>query len=60
MEAESPINSVIGAQFPIGTTYYFGPVSSQGGIYLGGNNKIQVYVPDARKTGTFTPLEKIK
>ena len=60
LEAESPINSVIGAQFPIGSTYYYGPVSSQGGVYLGGSNKIQLYVPDARKIGTFTPLGKIE
>lgn len=56
----SPINSVISAKFPVGTTYYFGPVGTQGGIYLGGQNNIQIFIPNARSIGIFTPIGPLK
>lgn len=58
--AESPINSSIVATFPPGTKYYVGPVSSQGGVYVGGMDKLQIYVPNARTSGTFTVLGPLK
>lgn len=58
--AASPINSIISAQFPAGTTYYYGPVGSQGGVYLGGQNSIQIFIPNARAIGTFTPIKPLK
>jgi len=60
LTAESPVDSVISASFPSGTKFYYGPVSSQGGAFVGGLDKIQIYVPNARNIGTFTivgPLE---
>ena len=60
LEGVSPINASIEASFPDGTKFYYGPVSSQGGVYVGGQDKIQVYVPDARSIGTFTPKGPIK
>jgi len=60
LKGESPMNSVIGAQFPEGTPYYYGPVSSQGGVYLGGQNMIQIFVPGAKNIGTFTPISPLK
>jgi hypothetical protein len=56
----SPINSVINAQFPLGTPYYFGPVGTQGGIYLGGKDRIQIFILNARSIGTFTPIGPLK
>ena len=56
----SPLNSLISAQFPQGTVYYYGPVNTQGGVYLGGNYSIQIFVPDARSIGTFTPIGPLK
>jgi hypothetical protein len=56
----SPINSAISAQFPVGTTYYYGPVGTQGGIYLGGQDSIQIFIPNARAIGTFTPTKSLK
>jgi hypothetical protein len=56
----SPINSVISASFPLGTTYYYGPVGTQGGVYLGGQNVIQIFIPSARSIGTFTPVGSLK
>jgi filamentous hemagglutinin len=58
--AASPINSVIAAQFPAGTTYYYGPVGTQGGVYVGGQNSIQIFIPNARAIGTFTPVKSLK
>ncbi|MFM0070633.1 DUF637 domain-containing protein [Paraburkholderia sediminicola] len=60
MTGSSPINSAIAAQFPKGTTYYYGPVGTQGGVYLGGQSNIQIYVPNARSIGTFTPIAPLK
>jgi len=56
----SPINSVITAQFPAGTAFYYGPVGTQGGVYLGGQSSIQIFIPSARSIGTFTPIAPLK
>jgi hypothetical protein len=56
LTGSSPMNSVITAKFPVGTVYYYGPVGSQSGIYLGNNYNIQIFVPSARTIGTFTPI----
>lgn len=54
LTGKSDINSLITAEFPPGTKYYYGPVSSQGSVYVGGPNNIQIYVPNARNIGIFT------
>jgi len=41
---ESPVESVYAIMFPAGTKLYQGPVGDQGGFYLGGKNKEQVYI----------------
>lgn len=56
----SPINSAISARFPVGTKYYYGPVGNQGGVYLGGQDNIQIFIPNARAIGTFTPIKPLK
>ena len=43
-EARSIVDWVYPVRVPKGTTIYEGPVGSQGGIYLGGEDKTQVYV----------------
>lgn len=40
----SPVESVYQIKIPKGTTIYEGPVGSQGGIYLGGQDVMQIYV----------------
>jgi RHS repeat-associated protein len=54
LTGKSETNSLITAEFPPGTKYYYGPVSSQGGVYVGGPDKMQIFVPDARRIGVFT------
>ncbi|MGO4503839.1 two-partner secretion domain-containing protein [Dyella sp. 2YAF14] len=56
LTGRSPMNSVITADFPVGTVYYYGPVGSQGGAYLGNNYNIQIFIPNGRSIGTFTPI----
>jgi hypothetical protein len=41
-----PIDTVYMIRVPRGTTVYVGPVGSQGGIYLGGSQFLQAFVPD--------------
>jgi RHS repeat-associated protein len=45
LTGESPIGSVYAIRIPKGTVIYEGPVGYQGGIYLGGQNQIQIFVP---------------
>jgi filamentous hemagglutinin len=40
----SNIDTVFVVKIPKGTTIYEGPVSNQGGIYLGGPNTNQIFV----------------
>jgi hypothetical protein len=56
LTGRSPMNSVITADFPVGTAYYYGPVGSQGGAYLGNNYNIQIFIPNGRSIGTFAPI----
>jgi hypothetical protein len=48
LTGESPMDSVISLELKPGEKYYYGPVSYQGGIHMGGNDRIQIFVPDAR------------
>ena len=41
---QSPIDKVYKLKIPKGTTIYEGPVGSQGGIYLGGIDKQQIFI----------------
>lgn len=41
---QSPIDKVYKIKIPKGTTIYDGPVASQGGIYQGGLDKIQIFI----------------
>ena len=40
----SNLDTVYAVRIPKGTTIYEGPVSNQGGVYLGGPNTSQVFV----------------
>jgi RHS repeat-associated protein len=60
LKGESVINSAISAEFPAGSKYYYGPVSSQGDVYIGGPDQIQIFVPDARATGSFKVLGPLR
>ena len=42
---ESPVDAFYAVKIPKGTTVYSGPVSYQGGFYLGGQEMIQIHVP---------------
>ncbi len=54
----SPINALIEIEYPAGTEYYYGPVSSQGGVYVGGQGMIQIFVPNSRAIGTFKVIKR--
>uniref|UniRef100_A0A914SA39 Uncharacterized protein n=1 Tax=Parascaris equorum TaxID=6256 RepID=A0A914SA39_PAREQ len=41
---QSPIDKVYELKIPKGTTIYEGPVASQGGIYQGGLDKMQIFI----------------
>lgn len=45
----SPVNAVYAVKIPAGTEVYIGPVGSQGGIYVGGSDINQIFVPQPWK-----------
>lgn len=49
LEGSSPLNATYKVKIPKGTTIYEGPIGSQGGIYSGGMNIEQVFVPEPWK-----------
>jgi hypothetical protein len=57
----SPIDTNYAINVPAGTTVYTGPVGYQGGVYLGGYDVIQTFIPTPWKTGAQvidrTPLK---
>ena len=44
----SETDVVLAVKIPPGTKGYYGPVSSHGGVYVGGMDKIQLYIPKVR------------
>lgn len=42
----SSAETLLAVRLPAGVKVYYGPVSGQGGVHVGGANKIQLYVPD--------------
>ena len=40
---------VLAVRIPAGTKVYYGPIANQGGINVGGMDKIQIYIPDLNK-----------
>jgi len=58
----SPVDTVYSISIPKGTTIFEGPVGTQGGVYLGGMNKSQIYInqpwniPGVKMIGS-TPLK---
>ena len=51
--AQSPIEWVYPVRVPKGTTIYEGPTGSQGGVHLGGDDRIQIYIEDPRAAGVM-------
>ncbi len=47
----SPIEQVYAVKIPAGTVVYEGPVGYQGGMYLGGMETNQIFMPDTRIPG---------
>ena len=47
----SPIGQVYTVKIPAGTVIYEGPVAPQGGMYLGGMETNQIFLPDTRIPG---------
>ena len=45
LEAKSHIDTLYAIKIPKGTVIYEGPVGNQGGVYLGGLDKLQIYIP---------------
>lgn len=56
----SPIESVYGVKIPQGTTVYPGPVGYQGGIYLGGEDKIQYFIREPWKIPDIQVMSESK
>ena len=50
---QSPIEWVYPVRVPKGTTIYEGPTGSQGGVHLGGDDRIQIYIEDPRASGVM-------
>ena len=60
LTGESHIGSVYTVRIPKGTVIYEGPVGYQGGIYLGGQDQIQIFVPEPwKKPGVQVLGEKL-
>ena len=49
--SKSVIEQVYAVKIPAGTTIYTGPVGYQGGMYLGGLETNQIFIPDTRLPG---------
>ena len=49
--AKSMIEQVYAVKIPAGTTIYTGPVGYQGGMYFGGLETNQIFLPDTRLPG---------
>ncbi|WP_369711553.1 hypothetical protein AB8B22_02675 [Leptotrichia sp. HSP-334] len=49
--AKSMIEQVYAVRIPAGTVIYEGPVAPQGGMYLGGMETNQIFLPDTRIPG---------
>ena len=45
----SIIDTFYTIKIPKGTIYYEGPIANQGGVYLGGYNKMQIFIPRTTK-----------
>ena len=56
----SRINTIYEIRIPAGTTVYEGPVGYQGGIYLGGMDKKQVFILEPWKGGEVLNKISIK
>lgn len=48
---KSMIEQVYAVKIPAGTTIYTGPVGYQGGMYFGGLETNQIFLPDTRIPG---------
>ena len=48
---KSTIGQVYAVKIPAGTTIYTGPVEYQGGMYFGGLETNQIFLPDTRIPG---------
>jgi filamentous hemagglutinin len=52
-DGHSTLNSVLSIELSPGQKFYYGPVGEQGGVHLGGRDRIQVHVPGASKNYQF-------
>ena len=50
-KVKSMIEQVYAVKIPAGTTIYTGPVGYQGGMYFGGLETNQIFLPDTRIPG---------
>lgn len=60
MTGISRINTVYEIRIPAGTTVYEEPVGYQGGVYLGGMDKKQVFIQEPWKGGEVLNKISIK
>jgi filamentous hemagglutinin len=56
LAGSSPVNTVYAIKIPAGTTVYAGPVANQGGVYVGGQNISQIFVPEPWKLSGVTVI----
>ena len=56
--AKSPIDSVYAVRVPAGTKIYVGPVSSQGGVYVGGQSMEQIFISEPWKINGVEVISK--
>lgn len=52
-EGNSELNAIYSIELHPGDKFYYGPTGEQGGVHLGGQDRIQVYVPIASKRYIF-------
>ncbi len=57
LTGKSPINAVYKVKIPKGTTIFEGPVGYQGGVYLGGQGKLQIFVKEPWNIKGISVLE---
>ena len=55
---KSPIDSVYAVRVPAGTKIYVGPVSSQGGVYVGGQSMEQIFISEPWKINGVEVISK--
>ncbi len=60
LTGHSYVDTCFAVKIPAGTVVYDGPVGYQGGIYLGGENFIQTFIPNTKSAGQVIDFYHLK